>query len=87
MKKCKNCSTINEVEAVQCTCCSMKGMFISIDPTPTKPLVRSIVHNICRNCGSHDHGGGTNCKTCNFPLPSAKTKVMSHVNHQKTAEQ
>ena len=69
MKKCKNCSHVNEANAHTCSHCSMPGMFSEI--REDKPVFKTTLKKVsdsCSNCGTQEPGEDTHCERCNFPM-------------------
>ena len=82
MKTCNNCSTINDLAAVQCHTCKMHDDF-----TPLSNAVEEVPdipsNNVqCTNCGSFHPGEGAHCSHCRYPLKTSTPKLIPNKSIQ-----
>lgn len=76
MKICRNCRTINDDRATACVRCKMRDQLVDYNPEVTKEWRNSMLdknnvkplYNVCKNCGTPDHGNSATCAKCRFPL-------------------
>lgn len=90
MKICRNCRTINENTATACVRCKMRDQLAEYNPEVTKEWQDSMrdknnvkqLYNVCKNCGTPDHGNSEKCARCRFPLhvnkPDAESKNVGN---------
>ena len=84
MKTCKNCGTSNRDDAIRCTSCSMKEMFVSHHDHKTNDNLKSI-SPACPNCGTIERGNSSRCVKCNFPISNKLNETKQDSNSKKVS--
>lgn len=90
MKLCRNCRTVNPDDAIRCMRCKIQDHLVDYNPEITKDWQKSMheknnvkqMHNICRNCGTTDHGNNKKCVKCHFPFPAKAPKTTNQGESQ-----